>query len=62
MDKDQGLQVIEQALQIANNKGAFKLEESATIFTALTAVKNAFEDLKIQATTVATTAKAPKEK
>jgi hypothetical protein len=43
MDKDQGLQVIEQALQIANSKGAFKLEESATILTALTAVKTALQ-------------------
>jgi hypothetical protein len=43
MDKEQGLQVIEQALQIANSKGAFKLEESSTIFTALIAVKNAIQ-------------------
>ena len=58
MEKEQGLQIIEQALQVSNSKGAFKLEESATIFTALTVIKNVFEDLKIQATT----AKAPKEK
>ena len=44
MDKDQALNIIEQALQIANSKGAFKLEESATILTALTAVKNALQD------------------
>ena len=44
MDKDQGLQVIEQALQIANSKGAFKLEEAATIFTAFTTVKNLFQE------------------
>jgi len=43
MDKDQGLQVIEQALQIANSKGAFKLEESATILAALTVVKNTLQ-------------------
>ena len=43
MDKDQGLQIIEQALQVANSKGAFKLEESATILTALTVVKNALQ-------------------
>ena len=44
MEKEQGLQIIEQALQIANSKGAFKLEESATILTALTAVKNTLQD------------------
>ena len=44
MEKEQGLQIIEQALQIANSKGAFKLEESATILTALTAVKNVLQD------------------
>ena len=43
MEKEQGLQIIEQALNIANSKGAFKLEESATILTALTAVKNALQ-------------------
>lgn len=43
MDKDQGLQVIEQALQLANSRGVFKLEESATILTALTAVKNTLQ-------------------
>ena len=44
MEKEQGLNIIEQALQIANSKGVFKLEESATILTALTAVKNALQD------------------
>ncbi len=44
MEKEQGLQIIEQALQIANSKGAFKLEESATIFTAFTTVKNALAE------------------
>jgi len=43
MEKDQGLQIIEQALQVANSKGAFKLEESATIFTALTVIKNVLQ-------------------
>ena len=47
MEKEQGLQIIEQALQIANSKGAFKLEESATIFTALNSVKNAFQELTL---------------
>ena len=44
MEKEQGLQIIEQALQIANSKGVFKLEESATIFTAFTTVKNALAE------------------
>jgi hypothetical protein len=44
MDKKQGLDIIEQALQIANSKGAFKLEESSTIFTALTVIKNALQE------------------
>jgi hypothetical protein len=48
MDKDQGLQVIEQALQIANSKGAFKLEEAATIFAALTTVKNAVQEPEVK--------------
>lgn len=46
MEKDQGLQIIEQALQVANSKGAFKLEESATIFTALTSIKNIIIELQ----------------
>lgn len=48
MNEEQGLQVIEQALNLANSKGAFKLEESVTIFTALTVVKKEFEDKKLQ--------------
>ena len=44
MEKEQGLQVIEQALNIANSKGTFKLEESATIFAAFNAVKNALQE------------------
>ena len=44
MDKEQGLNIIEQALNLANSKGAFKLEESATIFAALTAIKNSFQE------------------
>jgi len=46
MEKEQGLQVIEQALQIANSKGVFKLEESATILTALTVVKSALQEFE----------------
>ena len=46
MNEEQGLQVIEQALNLANSKGAFKLEESATIFTALTSIKNIMVELQ----------------
>ena len=45
MEKEPALQVIEQALNIANSKGCFKLEESATIFTALTSIKNIIIEL-----------------
>lgn len=31
----QALEIITQALNVANQKGAFTLQESATIFTAL---------------------------
>ena len=44
MEKEQGLNIIEQALNLANSKGAFKLEESATIFAALSSVKNALQE------------------
>lgn len=44
MDKEQGLQIIEQALNLANTKGAFKLEESATILVALNVVKNSLQE------------------
>lgn len=46
MDKEQGLNIIEQALNVANVKGCFKLEESATIFTALTSIKNIIIELQ----------------
>lgn len=46
MEKEQSLQIIEQALNVANAKGSFKLEESAAIFKALTIIKGTFEDLK----------------
>ena len=44
MEKEQALNIIEQALNLANSKGAFKLEESATIFAALSSVKNALQE------------------
>ena len=45
MEKEAALQVIEQALNIANSRGCFKLEESATIFTALKSIKNIIIEL-----------------
>ena len=48
MEKEQGLNIIEQALNLANSKGAFKLEESATIFAALTTVKNAVQEPEVK--------------
>jgi len=47
MEKEQGLQIIEQALNLANGKGVFKLEETATIYAAFISVKNALEELKV---------------
>ena len=49
MNNEQALQIIQQALDIANSKGSFKLEESATILTALNTIKNAFEESRIGA-------------
>jgi hypothetical protein len=43
MDTQTSLQIIEQALDIANSKGAFKLAESNTILTALNTLKNALQ-------------------
>ena len=40
MEKEQALQVIEQALHIAIGKGVFKAEESVIILTAFISVKN----------------------
>ena len=48
MEKEQGIQVIEQALQIANSKGTFKLEESATILTALNVIKNILKPVEVE--------------
>ena len=43
METKQALQVIEQALNIANSKGVFKLEESATVFAAYSTLKQFVE-------------------
>jgi hypothetical protein len=51
MEKEQGLQIIEQALNLANAKGVFKLEESATIFTAFITVKNALQPVEVETKT-----------
>jgi len=48
MEKKQALTIIEQALNLANSKGAFKLEESATIFAAFMAVKNVFQPVEVE--------------
>lgn len=39
MEKEQSLQTIEQALNLASTKGAFTLQEAAIIFTALSKIK-----------------------
>lgn len=39
MNKDQALQVIEQALNISAQKGVFNLEDSTTVFTSLQILK-----------------------
>mgnify|MGYP003465405657 CR=1 FL=1 len=44
MNNEQALQIIEQALEIANGKGAFKLVESNTILAALTTIKNVLQE------------------
>lgn len=40
MELKQAIDVIEQALEIANAKGAFKLQESAILATAVLTIKN----------------------
>lgn len=40
MNKDQAFPVLEQALEAANKAGVFKLQDSAVVFAALTAIKN----------------------
>ena len=39
MDKEQALQVIEQALNLATQKGAFNLADASQILTALNVLK-----------------------
>lgn len=39
MNKDQALQIIEQALNVSSQKGVFGLQDSATLFTALSVLK-----------------------
>lgn len=39
MNKEQSLQVIEQALNLSAQKGVFNLQDSTTIFTALRILK-----------------------
>ena len=39
---------MENRFYYANSKGAFKLEEAATIFAALTTVKNAFQEPEVK--------------
>lgn len=46
MEKEQALQIIEQALEIANSKGAFKLVESNTILAALNIIKSTSQEVK----------------
>lgn len=43
MENKQALEILEQALNLASTKGAFSLQESATIFTALSIIKKEFE-------------------
>ncbi len=42
MNSEQALDVLEQALNIANKKGAFELKDSAVILTALNVLKLEF--------------------
>ena len=48
MEKEQGLNIIEQALNLANSKGAFKLEESATVFAAFVVIKTAIQEVELK--------------
>jgi hypothetical protein len=41
MEKEQALQIIEQALNVATTKGAFSLVDVSQILTALQALKQA---------------------
>lgn len=44
MEKDQVLDVIEKTILIAQSRGAFKLEEAATINLALIGLKELFKE------------------
>ena len=39
MNKEQVLQVLEQALNVASKAGVFNLQDSATLFTAISILK-----------------------
>ena len=41
---EQSIKVVETAMELANSKGAFTLQESATIFSAVGVVKKCVED------------------
>lgn len=45
MEKEQALQIIEQALNITIGKNVFKAEDSATILTAFITIKNSLSFL-----------------
>lgn len=44
MDKEQALQVIEQALNLATQKGAFNLNDASQVISALVILKSEDED------------------
>lgn len=44
MDKEQALQVIEQALNVATQKGAFNLNDASQVINALVILKSEDED------------------
>jgi len=44
MNKDQAFEAIQQGLNLASQKGAFTLQGSAALFSALQVIKNTFLD------------------
>lgn len=44
MDKEQALQVIEEALNLATQKGAFNLNDASQVINALTILKSDKKD------------------
>ena len=46
MNKDQVLEVLENALNVAVGKGVYNLQDAATIFAVLQDVKNTYEGYK----------------